>query len=623
MARTGARLLLLLLAVAFAAACREDGDIVISSLTFDGVTQVDKGALANALQTKRGSRLPWGPKRYFDRRAFEADLQRIVAFYRDRGFPDARVTSVEPKLSDEQDKIDITIHISEGEPIRVAALELSGFEVLPERAQRRLRRQLTLKEGAPLDSQLAAASRERALNELRNYGYPYADVRLANAPVGPKSERVVLQAVPGTLARFGPVQINGLGSVDDQVVLRQLTFKPGELFSSDDMRNSQRKLYAMELFQFVNVEPLEDREQMPPEVPVRVTVGESKHRKMTFGLGYGSEEKARARVRWDHVNFFGGARHASLEARWSSLDRGIRAELKEPYFLHPNFSLSFQGQYWHSDEPAFTQTTRGGRVVLRHQATQRNFWSVSLINEYQSSAIAEEARTDFTIRDELIALGLDPDTGTSHGTLSAVAFDVGRNTTNNLLDARRGYVLNGHVEQAGHWMWGAFNYWSATADARYFHTVARSFVLASRINVGTVAAADNSNLNVPYYKRFFLGGATSNRGWGRFEIAPLSSEGFPVGGLSMVDGSSEVRFPIRGNLGGVLFVDYSQVWPGSWQFDLKELQYAVGPGLRYRTPIGPVRVDLGYQLNHVDGLLVNGEPEKRYWRVHFSIGQAF
>ena len=99
---------LLILFTVVSAACREDGDIQITGLRFEGVHQVDTGALADALQTRKGSRLPWGRKRFFDRRAFEADLQRIEAFYRDRGFPDAKVTAVDPVLNDRQDKIDIT-----------------------------------------------------------------------------------------------------------------------------------------------------------------------------------------------------------------------------------------------------------------------------------------------------------------------------------------------------------------------------------------------------------------------------------------------------------------------------------------------------------------------------------
>jgi outer membrane protein insertion porin family/translocation and assembly module TamA len=91
----------------------------------------------------------------------------------------------------------------------------------------------------------------------------------------------------------------------------------------------------------------------------------------------------------------------------------------------------------------------------------------------------------------------------------------------------------------------------------------------------------------------------------------------------MLDGSTEARFPIAGKIGGVLFFDYGNVWSQRWTFDLNELRYAVGPGLRYQTPIGPARIDVGYQLNPIDGLLVNGELQKRQWRLHFSIGQAF
>ena len=614
---------LLILATLAATACHEEGDIKIASLEFDGVQQVNKKALANALQTKKGSWLPWGKKHYFDRRAFDADLQRIVAFYRDRGFPDARVTAVEPKLNDKQNEIDITVHIREGEPIRVAAVELVGFEVLADDQRRQLLKELPLQQDSPVDVQLVAASRERALNLLRNYGYPYAEVRLSNAPVGDRRERVVFDARPGTLAHFGPIQVNGNASVSDRVVLRQLSFKPGDLYSREELRSSQRQLYRMELFQFVNVESREEAAEKPEEVPVRITLGESKHRKITFGVGYGSEEKARVRVRWDHVNFFGGARHAGVEARWSSLDRGVRTELREPYFLSRHLSLSFEGQAWQAAEPVYSQNTLGGRAVLRHQISPRNFWSVSLIDEYQKSTVTPEALEDFTIRDDLIALGLDPRTGESRGTVAALAFDVNRTTTTSVLDARRGYSVGLHLERAGHWMMGTYNYWSAVLEGRHYQSVGNLFVFANRFSAGSIDPAGEVDANVPFHKRYFLGGATSNRGWGRFELAPLSGFGFPIGGLAMLDGSSEVRFPIWGKLGGVAFLDYGNVWSDAWTFDVKDLRYAVGPGLRYQTPIGPARIDVGYQLNPIENLLVNGEPQKRQWRVHFSIGQAF
>src|SRR6185369_4848667 len=106
-------------------------------------------------------------------------------------------------------------------------------------------------------------------------------------------------------AHFGPIQVNGQASVGDDVIRRELSFQPGDEFSKAKMTTSQQQLYGMELFQFVNVESLEDKTQQTAEVPVRITVGESKHRKINFGLGYGSEEHLRARVRWDHVNFIG------------------------------------------------------------------------------------------------------------------------------------------------------------------------------------------------------------------------------------------------------------------------------------------------------------------------------
>src|SRR4029077_6147377 len=122
-----------------------------------------------------------------------------------------------------------------------------------------------------------------------------------------------------------------------------------------------RKLYRMELFQFANIEPKEDTTAQVPEVPTRVTVAEGKHHRRTTGIGYGSEEKARATLRWDHLNFFGSARHAGVETKWSSLDRGVRLESPEPYFLSSHFSMNFEGGAWQAAEPVYSLNSLGGR----------------------------------------------------------------------------------------------------------------------------------------------------------------------------------------------------------------------------------------------------------------------
>lgn len=616
-------LFLLLLGTVGGAACREEGDVRIATLDFNGIEQIDKDALRSVLQTKKGSWLPWGRKRFFDRRVFDADLKRIEAFYRDRGFPDARVTSFDVRLNERQDEVDIAVNISEGEPIRVAGIDLTGFDVISGDDRDTLSETMPLREGQPLDRQLTLAARERALNALRDNGYPYATVTVDEREDGPRLRRLEFRATPGMLARFGEVEIAGQASVSDEVIRRQLTFEPGDLFTRREMRESQRRLYSLELFEFVNVESLEDVGLQLPEVPVRVTVAEGKHQKVTAGVGYGTEEQARARLRWDHVNFFGDARHAGLEGKWSSLDRGVRADYREPFFLHPHFSLNFDGQAWQAAEPVYSLNSLGGRVAIRHQANMQNFWSVSLINEYQRSSVTADALKDFTIRDELIALGLDPRDGEMTGTLSAVAFDINRTTTNNLLDASSGYVLNAHLEQAGKWLWGTFNYWSASGEGRQYLSVARRFVIANRLRLGSIDALGDLGTNVPFYKRYFLGGSSSLRGWGRFEVGPISGFGLPIGGHTMLEGSSELRAPLMGKFGAVAFFDYGNVWSRSWDVDVGNLRYAAGPGLRYLTPVGPARVDFGYQLNPIDNLRVNGEPERRHWRVHFSIGQAF
>jgi len=636
------------LAITLAAAggCREDeGGVRVTRLRFTGLNAVSAEQLESVLATGASSRLPWGERRYFRREQFEADMKRIVAFYHDRGYPDARVTSFDVDLSRDQTSVALTVDISEGEPVVAERVELAGFEALTEEDRAALERRLPLGPGQPMDRALIQASREAALDQLRELGYAYASVRVVEEPGSGARQRIIrLTAEPGPQARYGAVEIVGNSSVDDTVISRQLTFRPGDIFRQSRLVESQRRLYGLEVFRFANIQPVREEEgQTIVEIPTRVTVTEGDHRRVNFSAGYGTEERARVEVDWRHVNFFGGARTAGVLGRYSSLDRGVRLNFHEPYLFHPRYSFGLQGQGWYTREPLFSLNTVGGRLTVNRQfgagraAPHRGTRAATTLaftyaNEWEEYAIENEALEDPELRDYLISLRLDPRCGIGPrcnigaGRRSFVGLEGARNTTDNILDAKRGYFASVRLEQSGAWLGGDFDYYEVTAEGRYYLALGDLAVVAVLARAGSIDALRGVPAGegaVPFYKRYFLGGATNLRGWGRFEVAPLSGAGLPLGGHTMLNFSTELRFPVWSQLGGVIFLDGGNVWSDPWSFRVNDMRYNVGPGLRYNTPIGPIRADIGYQLNPIPELRIKGEPQPRRFRFHFSIGQAF
>jgi outer membrane protein insertion porin family/translocation and assembly module TamA len=616
--------------------------IKVTSLKIHGADQLGAGRIKSVLGTRSSSWLPWGRQRYFDRAVFDADLGRIEAYYADRGYPDAKVTSFDAQLNDKQTAIRIDITVSEGEPVRVARVALDGFDALPERAMTNLRRELPIQPESVADRAQITATQSMATRALQDRGYPLALVSTEQSPEADKHVALTLRATPGAEARYGAVTVAGNVSVGDDVITRTLAFEPGNRFSLATIQLSQRRLYDLGLFQLATVAP-QTEQVVDGVVPVNVTVAEAKHRQIRLSAGYGSEEKARGEAQWKHVNFLGGARTASVEGKWSSLDRGVRLGFVQPYLFSPKVSLTFSGQGWFSDEPAFQLETLGGRSTIAYELTQRNpvtgrgglsTISVSLIGENENYTITPEFLADLSFRDDLIAMGLDPRTGAGKGFLGAIALDYRRGTTGNILDARRGYTVAAHAERAGGFLPGDFDYHEYTLEGRHFQTIGRLGVLATRARIGTIdgagsdEACSSPNLaevtcSVPFFKRYFLGGSNSLRGWGRFEVSELSASGLPIGGHSFLEMSAELRAPLFGKVTGVAFIDAGSVETRAWDIAFKDLRFDVGPGLRYVTPVGPIRVDLGFQLNPMPLLLIDGVPETRHWRLHFSLGQAF
>ena len=634
MVRILVRALCIVVFLAGVAACKEDTGVKVSSFTFKGNQAVSSAQLKGVLATAASSKIPWGPKRYFSREQFEADLKRIVAFYTDRGYPDARITSFNAQLNDQQDSVAITVNISEGEPITVERVSLENFDQLPANHRRALNTRLPLKVGAPLDRALVQASREALLDELRDHGHPYASVRVSESPGSSERQRLItLRADPGPVAHVGDIEISGNATVSPNIIRRQLTFKPGDVFRQSRLQESQRKLYRLELFEFANIEPI-GAEAKPVTVPVRVTVTKSDHKKVNFGAGYGSEEKARTEIDWKHVNIFGAAQSLGVLGRYSSLDRGVRLTYKEPYIFSPRWSLNVNGQWWQTREPAYDLDTTGGRVTFTRTLAEGGgpvlgrrpamALSFTYANEWESYTIDQEILDDPSMHDDLISLGLDPtQSGTTTGRRSALSFDASRNSTDNLLDAKRGYVASVHLEEAARFLGGTYDYFEVTTEGRVYQKLGNIAVLAVQARAGNIAPHGDPATRVPFFKRYFLGGSTNLRGWGRFEVAPLSDEGQPVGGTRFANASVELRAPIWGKLSGVAFFDAGNVWADPDDINRQDVgwRYDVGPGFRYQTPIGPLRIDVGYQLNPIENLFVDGK--KRRFRFHFSIGQAF
>ena len=616
--------------------------IKVTSFKIHGTKAVGASRLTSVLATRASSWIPWGRKRYFDRAVFDADLRRIEEYYADRGYPDAKVTAFEAKLNDAQDAIAVSVTVSEGEPVIVDRIELANFHVLRPGAERRLRPRLPLKPGTPLDRAQLTATQAMAARALQDRGYPFAQVTTEETLIEGRRAVITLNAMPGAEARYGDITVAGNASVGDDVILRTLAFEPGNRFSLATVQLSQRRLYELGLFQLATV-TLQGEQVSDGLVPVQVRVAEAKHRQIKLGAGYGSEEHLRGQAEWKHVNFLGGARTAKVEGKWSALERGLRGGFTQPYLFSPKVSLTLSGQAWFTDEPAFWLDTNGGRATVNYELTQRNpvsgrggssQVSVSLIGEREDYVITRDALGDLSVRDQLIALGLDPRTGQGHGFLGAVAVDYQRSTVDNVLDARNGYMLLGHLERAGGWLPSDFAYKEWSLEARQYQRIARIGVLATRGRIATLDA-DGTDVfcslplpttdpcPVPFFKRYFLGGSNSLRGWGRFEVSPLSAFGLPIGGLSLVEMSSEFRAPLFGNVSAVAFIDAGNVAGRAWDVEVKALRYDVGTGLRYLTPIGPVRVDFARQLNPIPGLIIDGAPEARFWRIHFSVGQAF
>ena len=585
-----------------------DGVYTVAHIRIEGADDVSSRAIRNVMLT----RLPpwytpwkrWLEPTIFNASLFRADLERIEALLRESGHYRAQVAH---DLVLEEARLTIVVTVDEGPLVTVGAIDLEIADFEPDAAELATERgAIVLTVGAPFTQAAYDASRDRLDLALRTRGYAYARVEKSAVVDTASDEATVRYRVTrGIPAVFGRTYVSGTEQVAVRLVQREVAFRRGDPFDPAKLDETQARIFGLRLFRSVTVRP-RNLADASGTVDVAIVVAEGPPRELIAGIGYGLEDGVRGQLRWQHNDFFGGGRQLGFRLKGSMIEQTFEGEFRQPYFLHPQQTFIAPLTQTRDDEPGFTLTqTRFAPRVERKLLPELRL-ALGYNVEYDDlSDVSDETIERF----EGGASAYEPS-----GIVSGLTAVLERNTTVDLLDPREGSVVNLTLEQAGGPWQGAYTFYTAALDAKRYLPLPGDRTLAGRIHLGTGDGFGQSR-DLPLFRRFFAGGINSTRGYDRHLLGPLNVFDRPVGGRSLLEASLELRLPIYGSLGGVVFFDVGEVRRQVASLTLGDLKFGAGFGLRYRTLVGPLRVDLGFPFEPPPG-----EPS---WRVHFSIGQAF
>ncbi len=460
------------------------------------------------------------------------------------------------------------------------------------------------------------------IEAMEESGYAYASVQF-EADIDTVARQTSLRIVntPGARQKFGSFNIIGDLSVDERVLIRETDIREGDFYSHEAMRRAQRELFNHHLFRFATISI---PELAPPDSTLDLTmrIRENPQRSLYTTLGLGREEYLRGQITWQHRNVSNWAHRFSVTGRVSFIEQRLGFDYLIPYVFNTRSSFISSPYAQHRVESAYELFRVGFSNSLIYQYSTNLTGSLS----YEMTANEELSRSSET------AL---PDTVLNYNTAS---FILSGYYNSAIARQDKGWLVQPSVEVSSVLDEGTYRYQKVTLDVRRYTELNSSLVLAKRVYGGAIFTTETDSL--PSTIRFFSGGTNSVRGWNRQTLGPKvavfdsddSFQGYvPIGGRAFLNFNFEFRQRldsfIRG-FGIAAFLDGGQVWRSMTEIDQRPIQFGAGGGLRYESPIGPVRVDVGYKLNPLEEDIQHfeGEDYGSEWSrigIHFSIGQAF
>ena len=572
----------------------------LEKIELSGEHAFSRDAVVSVMTTKeRPWYQIWKPLPDFDTQAFTEDLAHIRRFYQAHGYYNAHLTY---DLTLSQDKVTPRINVTEGKPIRIETIEIKVATSSPSPHKLDRSFKLPLKKGDVFDQDAYQTSAQDLINLYTTHSYAHAKVqRHAVVEVGPLQARIQYDVEPGGRCVFGSTTIAGIKKVAPKLIEEQLTYKSGESFDSRKLAASRSAIVGLNLFSAVDIE----QDKHPGDqavVPITISVHEGPKHSLSAGAGYNTETQLNATIGYTDYNFVGGGRQLSATATYSNVNSMFDVKLLQPRFVGPKSSLTLEASQQQQIYQTYTGNISGFDPHLDYKLSSSLTASAGWRLEYMKFNSVNASTIN--------AIGGFRRSGILSGPSAGVTF----NNTEDPFNPQSGEIISLLGNLSDHSLGADYRYWRALGEARKYQSVGWQTVLATRLMIGLSDTLGTIG-DVPLSERFYSGGEGSVRGYGLRRIGPLSASNDPLGGLSLIEGSVELRRRLFGKFNGALFFDCGQVATRPYDLRVDALQCGYGPSAGMNSPVGPINFYLGFPTEKPRG--------DSTLQVYFSIGQYF
>ncbi len=509
------------------------------------------------------------------------DMGKLSTFYLNNGYINAQIG--EPEITHDQKGIYIKIPISEGKQFKVGKVDITGDELKTPKAD--LLAKLTIKQKDYYDRSAIMRDIEELTRITNDEGYANADITpRTNVLEKETAVDITYHITKGSLVYFNRITITGNYKTRDKVIRRMLSVVEGDLYNNTGLKRSYQSLERTRYFEEINFQA----EKGPNDAltDVNVQVKEKQTGMFSIGVGYSASDNASITAKVEQQNLFGRAQTLSLRATLSGYRRLYEVSFTEPWLF--DLPLWMKADLWNIERQYDTYTLEaiGFGMTFGYPLWEKIYGSIGyrLSNDTVKDILT--TASDYTKSQE----------GTT--VTSSITAALNRDSTNDTMFPSQGSRNSIAVTYAGGFLQGDSQFTRYGATSFWFFPLPWDTVFSVGGRWGYITA--NNDKPIPVYERYYLGGINSLRGLRN--VGPTDpATGEFIGGLTMMSYTAEYIFPVMKSAGlrGVVFFDTGNSWESGYHFN--DMRRTTGVGVRWYSPIGPLRLEWGYVLDRREG----------------------